>query len=250
MPVSSSATRSPGRVAAAWGVHVYTSLGLPLALLSVQALVQGDASRFLLLNIVAVLIDSTDGALARRLRVKELVPFDGALLDNIVDFITYAFLPALALPMLGLLPPSLAWATALPLLASGYQFCQTGAKTDDAFVGFPSYWNVLLLYLLVLRPGPAVVVGLLVVLSALVFVPVHYIYPSRTRLLRPLTIGLGLLWGLACLALALAPDAAWARPLAWASLSYIGYYTLLSAVHHRRVHAHPPSPGAPDGQAR
>lgn len=224
-------------VALAWGVHLYTALGLPLALLAVQALVDGDAGRFLLLNIVAVVIDASDGTLARWLRVKERVPFDGALLDNIVDFLTYAFLPALALPMLGLLPASLAWLAALPVLASGFQFCQAIAKTDQAFVGFPSYWNVLLLYLVVLWPPPAATVALLLVLSALVFVPIHYLYPSRTRLLRPLTIGLGVLWGLACLALALAPAAPWAPSLAWASLSYVGYYVVLSLVHHRRVHA-------------
>lgn len=224
-------------MALSWGVHLYTALGLPLALLGVQALLEGDAGRFLLLNIVAVFIDATDGTLARWLRVKERVPFDGALLDNIVDFLTYAFLPALALPMLGLLPASLTWIAAVPLLASGFQFCQAIAKTDEAFVGFPSYWNVLLLYLVVLRPPLFATVALLLLLSALVFVPIHYLYPSRTRLLRPLTVGLGAVWGLACLALALAPDAAWAPPLAWASLSYVGYYVVLSLVHHRRVHA-------------
>lgn len=234
-------------VALAWGVHLYTALGLPLALLAVQALVDGDAGRFLLLNIVAVVIDASDGTLARWLRVKERVPFDGALLDNIVDFLTYAFLPALALPMLGLLPAAWAWVAAVPLLASGFQFCQAIAKTDQAFVGFPSYWNVLLLYLVVLQPPPALTVALLLLLSALVFVPIHYLYPSRTRLLRPLTVGLGVVWGLACVALALAPTARWAPTLAWASLSYVGYYVALSFVHHRRVHQGPP-PGRPPPQ--
>lgn len=223
------------RVIAAWGVHLYTALGLPLALLGIHALAEGDAGRFLLLNILAVFIDSTDGTLARRLKVKELVPFDGALLDNIVDFLTYTFLPAIALWQLDLVPSHLAWVSALPVLASGYQFCQTGAKTEDAFVGFPSYWNVLIIYLVVLKPPVAVTVGILVALSALVFWPIRYIYPSRTALLRPLTLALCVAYGLAATALALRPTAAWAPGLAWASLSFVLYYIALSAVHHHRT---------------
>lgn len=223
------------RILAAWGVHLYTALGLPLSLLGIQALSEGDAGRFLLLNILAVFIDSTDGTLARRLRVKELVPFDGALLDNIVDFLTYTFLPAIALWQLGLLPPELAWLAGLPVMASGYQFCQTGAKTEDAFVGFPSYWNVLIIYLVVLQPPVALTVAILIVLSALVFWPIRYIYPSRTVLLRPLTLALCMLYGLTATALALHPTASWAPGLAWASLSFVGYYLVLSLVHHHRT---------------
>lgn len=226
-------------VLAAWGVHLYTALGLPLALLGIQALAQGDAGRFLLLNILAVFIDSTDGTLARRLKVKERVPFDGALLDNIVDFLTYTFLPAIALWQLGLLPPDLAWLAALPVMASGYQFCQTGAKTEDAFVGFPSYWNVLIIYLVVLRPPVGLTVTILLVLSALVFWPIRYIYPSRTVLLRPLTLTLCVVYGIAATALALSPTAPWAPGLAWASLSFIVYYLVLSLVHHHRTRSAP-----------
>ena len=74
--------------AAAWGVHVYTSMGLLLALISIDALWRGDIPTFLWLNLIAMFIDGTDGTLARKLRVKELVPFDGALLDNLADFFT------------------------------------------------------------------------------------------------------------------------------------------------------------------
>src|SRR5438128_1570246 len=86
----------------AWGIHGYTGLGLPLAFLSMLALLDKEAGVFFLLNGVAMLVDATDGALARLVRVKEVLPgFDGATLDNLIDFLTFAFLPALALPMLG-----------------------------------------------------------------------------------------------------------------------------------------------------
>lgn len=222
-------------VVAAWGVHVYTALGLALGLASLDALWRKDAATFLLFNLLAVFIDGSDGTLARKLRVKEVVPFDGALLDNIADYLTYVFLPAAGFVAFGLLPGPWRWAAMAPVLASGYQFCQERAKTDESFVGFPSYWNLVLLYLLVLQPSAPVTAGILVALSVLVFVPIHYLYPSRTRMWRPMTVFLGLIWFAACLAVGLNLDASWARPVALASLSYIAYYLVMSGVLHRRI---------------
>lgn len=235
---------SPLHVAAAWGVHAYTALGLALGLLSLDALRRGDPGTFLLFNLLAVFIDGSDGTLARKLRVKEVVPFDGALLDNIADYLTYVFLPAAGFVAFGLLPGDWQWAAVAPVLASGYQFCQERAKTDESFVGFPSYWNLVLLYLLVLQPGPAVTAGLLLVLSILVFVPIHYLYPSRTRMLKPVTVTLGLIWFAACLAVGLNLEATWARPVALVSLSYVAYYIVLSAIVHRRI-TRSPADGSP-----
>ncbi|MCB9682928.1 MAG: hypothetical protein H6733_15790 [Alphaproteobacteria bacterium] len=229
---------SGGRVIAAWGVHLYTALGLPLAVACVIALAEGDARQFFLWSFLACLIDSTDGFLARAVKVKEVIPdFSGRRLDDIIDFLHFVCLPMMALPALGVLPRELAWIVALPLMASGYGFSQEAAKTDDAFVGFPSYWNIVALYVYVLDASATTTAVLLVVLSVLVFVPVHYIYPSRTPLLRPVTIGLGVVWAVMLVPLMLHPEAAWAARLAWVSLLYPVYYTALSLVHHRRVMA-------------
>jgi hypothetical protein len=128
-------------------LHAYTASGTVLALLIVIAAIDGDAVRALWLGLAALVIDGTDGMLARRLRVKETIPwFDGAMLDNIVDYLTYAFAPIVLLWTGGYLPNGFIGAAlaALPLLASSYQFCRTDAKTDDHFfLGFPSYWNLL-----------------------------------------------------------------------------------------------------------
>ncbi|MDG1479291.1 MAG: hypothetical protein P8R54_06845 [Myxococcota bacterium] len=227
----------------AWGVHGYTGLGLSLAFFSMIALLQasqGDArgaALFFLFNGVAMFVDATDGAMARLARVKEVLPaFDGSTLDNIIDFLTFAFLPALALPLLGILPTDQYWAALMPLLASGYGFCQTKAKTDESFVGFPSYWNLVVFYCYVLGFSTATVIALLAVLSVLVFVPIHYIYPSRTRLLRPLTVVLGGVYYIMYMAVSWSPSAEWAVPVAWASMYFVAYYTVLSLVHHRRIH--------------
>lgn len=223
---------------AAWGVHLYTATGLPLGVLGFYGLWTQDVSLFFVSMWLATFVDSTDGYLARRLRVKEVIPwFDGRRLDDIVDYLMFVFLPALGLPALGVLPGAWAAACLLPILASAYGFSQEKAKTDDAFVGFPSYWNIIVIYLVVLEASPLVATAVLAGLAVLVFVPVHYLYPSRTRFLRRYTVGLGVPWALLLGVLCVRPDAPWAQPLAWFTLSYLFYYLFASLAHHRRVMA-------------
>lgn len=231
-------TYSLSRRIAAWGVHAYTALGLPLAYLCAEALHRGDARSFFLWATLACLIDATDGFLARAVDVKAVVPeFSGRRLDDIVDYIHFVALPMAAIPALDLLPRSQAPLVILPLLASGYGFCQERAKTDDAFVGFPSYWNILVLYLYVLGAPAKVVSASLVVLSLLVFVPVYYLYPSKTKLLQRWTVGLGVIWTAMVLFMSLRPEAAIARRVGLVSLFYPAWYLVLSAVHDRRTRA-------------
>jgi phosphatidylcholine synthase len=224
-------TFSRGFRLAGWLVHLYTASGSVLALLIVLAALDGDAVAALWLGLAALVIDGTDGMLARRMRVKETIPwFDGARLDDIVDYLTYVFAPVVLLWTTGRLPDgALGWAlAALPLLASSYQFCRVDAKTDDHFfLGFPSYWNVVAFYLIVVDVGVAGVAITLVALTVLVFVPVKYVYPSRTRRLRGLNLALAAAW-LASYAVLLAqyPDP---HPVVVAlSLAYLGYYAGVS----------------------
>ena len=179
-------------------VHLYTASGAVLALLILVAAFQGDAVRALWLMLASLIIDSTDGLLARRLRVSEALPlFDGAMLDNIVDYMTYVFAPIVLLWSGGYLPagtPGVVFA-ALPLLASSYQFCRVDAKTDDHFfLGFPSYFNVVAFYAIVFEPSPGSLATVLVVCSLLVFVPIRYVYPTRTIAFRRLSLTLTALW--------------------------------------------------------
>jgi phosphatidylcholine synthase len=163
--------------------------------------------------------------------VKETIPwFDGARMDDIVDYLTYVFAPIVLLWTTDRLPHGPAgWVlAALPLLASCYQFCRVDAKTaDHFFLGFPSYWNVVAFYAIVLDVGPTGVAISLVVLTVLVFVPVRYVYPSRTTLLRSLNVALAGMW-LVTYAVLLAqyPDP---NPVVVAlSLGYLVYYVGLS----------------------
>jgi len=213
------------------GVHVYTASGAALALLIVLAAVEGNAVRALALGLVALVIDGTDGMLARRMRVKERLPgFDGALLDNIVDYLTYAFAPMLLLLADGRLPAgSLGTAVAVvPLLASGFQFCRVDAKTDDhMFLGFPSYWNVVAFYAVVLDLHPAVVTTVVLVCSALVFVPIGYLYPSRTLAFRRTSLWLSAVW-LVTYAVLLVQVPHPSPVVVAVSLGYVVYYVAVS----------------------
>jgi len=180
--------------------------------------------------VVATFVDATDGVLARGLRVKERLPqFDGALLDNIVDYLTYVFVPALIVWQADLVPSAFPICAAM-LLSSAYGFAQSDAKVDSAdhfFTGFPSYWNIVAVYLYAARLGPAVSAGILLVLSALVFVRNGYVYPTRTPVLRGLTIALGAVWGVMVLTMiAWMPDVPGA--LVIVSLFFPVYYAVLS----------------------
>lgn len=170
---------------AAWAVHAFTATGTVMALLMVHFAYQGEVRTVLWLFLAAMVVDGTDGMLARRFRVKQVVPqIDGALLDNIVDYLTYAFAPMVLLWEAGYLPDD-AWGgvvAAIPLVASCYQFCRSDAKTEDHFfLGFPSYWNVVAFYVVVFELGTVATTGVLLALTVLIFVPIKYVYPSRTE---------------------------------------------------------------------
>ena len=216
---------------AAWAVHAYTAVGAVLALLMVHLAYRGEVEAVLWLFLVAMVIDGSDGLLARRLRVKELVPeIDGALLDNIVDYLTYAFAPVVLLWAAGYLPSGV-WGgvvAAVPLVASCYQFSRSDAKTDDHFfLGFPSYWNVVAFYVVVLEFGVELTTGLLLVLTVASFVPMKYLYPSRTPTLWTLNMVLAVVW-LASYAVITATLPEPALLAVVISLAYLAYYLGLS----------------------
>ncbi len=233
MTTTHVADRSPRLRAAGWALHAYTASGTAIAFLALAAAVGGDEIAALWWLFLALLIDGTDGMLARRLRVKEVLPaFDGARLDDIVDYITYCFVPVFLLWYGGYLPegPLGTLLAVLPLLASSYQFCRTDAKTDDHFfLGFPSYWNVVAFYVIVLDVSSAATAVLLLTCVVLVFVPVKYVYPSRTAIARGLNLSLAGLWLVTYAVLLLQfPDPS--LVVAVLSLLYVAYYAALSVV--------------------
>jgi phosphatidylcholine synthase len=185
----------------AWSVHLYTALGLVAAagiaiLLAAEHPTANSFRWAFLLMLVATLIDSTDGTLARLIRVKEVLPgFDGRRLDDLIDFLNYTCLPLLLIWRAELLPREQGWWLLLPLLASAYGFSQAAVKSADGyFLGFPSYWNVVAFYLYILKPPAWFALAVMLTLSLLTFVPSRYLYPSQRGRLNKLTNVLGAMW--------------------------------------------------------
>jgi phosphatidylcholine synthase len=217
-------------VTAAWLVHLYTASGVVLALLATRAVIDYNYRAAFFWLWLQVVIDATDGMLARRARVAERIPwFDGGKLDDIVDYLTYVFVPALCVWRAVLVPDAWTMPMAMAmLLASGYGFSRTDAKTSDHFfTGFPSYWNVVVFYLIV-AGWPSWVNGVVLLTGVvLVFVPIRYVYPSRTPVLQLFTNTIGAIWSaLMLLMLWQYPDES--RLVMWVSLVFPVYYGALS----------------------
>lgn len=230
---------SPARVALAWSVHLFTASGAVWGFLALIAIFRHDWRAMILWMIVAMFVDGIDGTLARWADVKTYAKgIDGALLDNILDYLNYVVVPALFLVEADALPYGTRLLGACSILiTSAYQFTQTDAKTDDHhFKGFPSYWNVMALYMLLMNLPQWLNFGFLMFLNVLVFVPIKYIYPSRNSYLRQLTLVLTYLygavgiWGL----LQYPNQPEW---VVWVSFVYVAYYLVLSILPKKEANA-------------
>jgi phosphatidylcholine synthase len=217
----------------AYGVHLFTATGAVWGFLAIQAIFKHEWKVAVFWIILAILVDGFDGMLARWADVKTYAAgIDGALLDNILDYLNYVVVPALFLVEADFLPAGYKFATAaLILLTSAYQFTQVDAKTDETndyfFKGFPSYWNVVVLYMLVMGLNPWINLALLVVFNILVFVPIKYVYPSRDTRLKKVTLVLSYLYGIVGIwGLMKYPDVP--QWVIWVSFIYVGYYVILS----------------------
>jgi len=198
---------SPASRAAAFSVHVFTALGAGIALIALLEAVREHWTAMFAWLALALLVDALDGPMARRLDVARVQPnWSGDVLDLVVDFVTYVFVPAYAITASGLLLP-----VAAPLLGAG--IVVTGALyfadrrmkvADNHFRGFPALWNAAAFYLFLLHLPPALSSLAVTILVVLTFVPFHVIHPVRVVRLRRLTLSLLAIWAvLAVITLAL-----------------------------------------------
>ena len=230
------APTGPALRMAAWSVHLLTASGALWALLALDAIARSRFATALWWMTLAVVVDGIDGALARLARAKEVLRhIDGTLLDNLIDYLNYVVVPSFLLFRAGLLPERFALpAAATVCLVSALHFAHTQAKTPDHFFrGFPCYWNIVALYLLLLRPDAWIALGLVIALAALALTPVRFVYPTRTPYLRRTTLTLLAIWSTLLVWLL------WRYPdhsVAWTvgSLTYGLYYVLLGLWLQRR----------------
>jgi phosphatidylcholine synthase len=220
---------SGARRAGAAAVHALTASGALWGVLALRAVCAGQPRAALGWLGLALVVDALDGPLARGMRAAESLPqIDGALLDNVIDYLTYVVVPSMLVATF--LPAALGWAGAGAICTTAaLQFVHRRAKTDESFRGFPSYWNVVAAYFVLLEPGPRTAAFVTAALSLLAFAPIAFVYPTRTRLLRRTTLAASALW-LAVLALAVARHPHASRALATASLAFPAYYLGVSLV--------------------
>ena len=188
---------SPATRATAFSVHIFTAMGAGVALLALlEAVREHWAAMFGWLG-VALVIDALDGPIARRLDVVRVQPnWSGEVLDLVVDFVTYVFVPGYAITASGLLLP-----VAAPLLGAGVvvsgalYFAHRRMKAaDNHFRGFPALWNAAAFYLFLLHLSPALSSLAVAALIVLTFVPVHVLHPVRVVRWRGLTLSLIGIW--------------------------------------------------------
>lgn len=181
---------------AGW-VHVFTALGVVCALFAVLAVARNAFEEAFVWLGIAFFIDAVDGMFARRVRVKERLPrFSGDVLDLVIDYLTYVFVPVLALLAANILsgPIGLGLAS-LILITSLFHFADLESKSAEyAFVGFPAIWNIVAFYFFAFAPGQVMVTLVVVVLATLTFVRWPWIHPVRVKALRPLTLAVAALW--------------------------------------------------------
>ena len=212
-------------------VHLFTASGAVFAMLAMLAASEEKWSLMFLWLIVAFAVDGIDGPLARKYDVKQNAPrFDGVLLDLIIDYLTYVFIPAFALFKSDLLPGWTGWAAIIIItFASAVYFCDTNMKTkDNSFSGFPGCWNMLVIVLFALSPNFWISMALVTALAVSMFLPLKFVHPVRTKRWRVISLPIALLW------VFFAGWAAWVdfHPQSWAhwGLTLTSVYLLLAGI--------------------
>jgi phosphatidylcholine synthase len=176
----------------AWGVHIFTASAACFGILTLIKIYQHEYIQAFWFMGLAVVIDAVDGTLARMVGVKTVLPkIDGALLDNLVDYLNYVITPCFFLYVKpGMLPTSYSLFIIIAIIiSSSYQFCQADAKTPDHFFkGFPCYWNIAVFYMFIFNTAMLTNTLILAILCILIFVPIKYVYPSRLDYLTKSTL--------------------------------------------------------------
>ncbi len=178
-------------------VHLLTATGAVFAMLAMLAAVDQKWDLMFLWLVVAFAVDGLDGPLARKYHVKKYAAqFDGVLLDLIIDYLTYVFIPAFALFKSGLLPGWTGWFAIIVItFTSAMYFADTRMKTkDNSFSGFPGCWNMLIIVLFAIEPNFWIIVALVTALAIAMFVPLKFIHPVRTERWRMLSLPIAFAW--------------------------------------------------------
>ncbi|MFV2051669.1 CDP-alcohol phosphatidyltransferase family protein [Aliiroseovarius sp. YM-037] len=178
-------------------VHLLTATGAVFAMLAMLAAVDQNWSIMFLWLVVAFAVDGVDGPLARKYNVKTNAPiYDGVLLDLIIDYLTYVFVPAYALFKSDLLSGWSGWIVIIVItFTSALYFADTRMKTrDNSFSGFPGCWNMVVIVLFATQPNYWIILGIVCLLAITMFLPLKFIHPVRTERWRVLSLPIAFAW--------------------------------------------------------
>jgi phosphatidylcholine synthase len=181
----------------AFSVHILTASGSFLAFLGVVAAANKDFTSMFWWLGLALLVDGIDGPIARKVKVKEVLPnWSGDTLDNIIDYVTYVLLPAFALYQSGMIGQPWSFVAAgMIVVSSAIYYADTGMKTDEYFFsGFPVVWNMIVFSLFVVNASATTSIIVVAFSVILTFLPINFLHPVRVKRLRPLNLGIFLLW--------------------------------------------------------
>ncbi len=194
-------------------------------MLAMLAAVEEKWSLMFLWLVVAFIVDGADGPLARRYDVKNNAPqFDGVLLDLIIDYLTYVFVPAYALFKSGILPGWTGWIAIIVItFASAMYFADNRMKTkDNSFSGFPGCWNMVVLVLFAVSPNFWITLSIVVVLAVAMFVPLKFIHPVRTERWQAISLPVTMAWTI---------FAGWAAWIEFDTQSWVHWGLILTSVY-------------------
>ena len=206
------------RTIAAWSVHIFTASGAVLALLALTAIEDHRWTDAMLWLFAALVVDGIDGTLARAANTKELAHrIDGEVLDLVIDYLNYVFVPTIFILETQALPKSLAMPLAsLIQISSLYAFARKDMKTEDGyFRGFPALWNLVALYLFAAGIGQAQSAAVVMLLILLTFAPIHVVHPFRVRDYGYWLWVIAVAWAVSTLALLLPLNQDWPRQAAF-----------------------------------
>ena len=188
---------------AAGAVHVFTALGAVCGLFAALAAFDGAWELMFAWLGLALIIDGIDGTFARMARVEQRLPrFSGERLDLVIDYVTYVFVPALALLRAGFLDGTVGIVLAAAILLSSlYHFSDLASKGEDySFVGFPAVWNIVAFYVFAFALPVWAASAIVALCVLLTFVPMRWVHPLRVVRLRVLTLVITLGWSVAAIA--------------------------------------------------
>ncbi|MBK1698441.1 hypothetical protein CKO21_14425 [Rhodovibrio salinarum] len=237
-------SHSPAAQLRAWAIHLFTALGAVTGLISLIAVADGRPAAALVWLGIGMVIDGLDGPLARRYAIREVLPrVDGAILDHIIDYMTYAVIPAMFIYTFGFLPDGLnLLGAAVVMVTAQYCFANRDAKTsDNFFAGFPAAWNMIALCFYLLDLPEWFALAIVVLCAVLTFIPITFIHPFRVKALRPLTLAITGAWSAVTLAAVLlqTPNGGLQTNhpiLFWAFILLSAYFLVISGVRTARGH--------------